>query len=380
MRAEPDPAGRLSWRFAPSASVDHRAESWRDRDRSCPCASRRAHGLAPVVPLGTAFRCAVICLLAISFGTGCDAPAPSRAFVHSESAVVAAALSDDGRRVFVVGYDGTRTLWAFDGKEPVATVRGAGFEQWRPHGLDIAPKGDVVLAFSHHRYSLWSFGGPTRSRDGQVDGTILAGAVMRGGDHAVLGLSDGRLMLVRPAERTSRRLWFDGPQAIHAVAVSNDARNVAIGNDAGRASILDASDGRVLATRAHPARVTGVVVSPDGSLVLSFDNLGNAFVWSASDGREISELMLGRREFVITAAAFSPDGKRIVTGSPNGRLKLWQTDSGRLRDVWLVPMRRVGSAPPSRVIEDVAFTADGRNVVVELTNGAGYRWRVSSRP
>jgi len=51
-----------------------------------------------------------------------------------------------------------------------------------------------------------------------------------------------------------------------------------------------------------------------------------------SRGRERQKLLGGRRilDTQTSALAFSPDGKRIVTGSPNGTIPIWEVATGKL--------------------------------------------------
>ncbi|NCR87645.1 MAG: hypothetical protein GPI90_25065, partial [Microcystis aeruginosa K13-05] len=65
--------------------------------------------------------------------------------------------------------------------------------------------------------------------------------------------------------------------------------------------------------------------SPDGKRIVtaSWDN--TARVWDAETGREIASLN-GHQKAVITAA-FSPDGKRIVTASSDGTVRVWPVEN-----------------------------------------------------
>jgi WD40 repeat protein len=55
----------------------------------------------------------------------------------------------------------------------------------------------------------------------------------------------------------------------------------------------------------------------------------------------------------VRALAFSPDGRRLVTGDFDGVLKLWELPSGRLLDTW------TGHSQP---VWDVTFNPDGTRV------------------
>jgi WD40 repeat protein len=64
-----------------------------------------------------------------------------------------------------------------------------------------------------------------------------------------------------------------------------------------------------------------VAFSPDGQRVLTGSNDGKVIVWDAASGESL--LTLGRRgDRWIHAAAFSPDGLNIAIGSYEGKITL----------------------------------------------------------
>ena len=54
--------------------------------------------------------------------------------------------------------------------------------------------------------------------------------------------------------------------------------------------------------------------SPDGKRIVTASEDKTARVWDAASGKPIGEPLKGH-EAVVCSAAFSPDGKRIVTAS-----------------------------------------------------------------
>ena len=66
--------------------------------------------------------------------------------------------------------------------------------------------------------------------------------------------------------------------------------------------------------------------SPDGKRIVSGSNDHTLKVWDATTGREIRTLK-GHTK-MVNSVAFSPDGKRIVSGSDDETLKVWDATSG----------------------------------------------------
>ena len=67
--------------------------------------------------------------------------------------------------------------------------------------------------------------------------------------------------------------------------------------------------------------------SPDGKRVVTASDDNTARVWDAETGREIATLE-GHDGSVLTAA-FSPDGKRVVTASYDNTARVWDAETGR---------------------------------------------------
>src|SRR5262249_56255323 len=74
--------------------------------------------------------------------------------------------------------------------------------------------------------------------------------------------------------------------------------------------------------------VDSAAFSPDGKRVVTSCADGTARVWNAETGALLLELKPHR--FGVRAVAFSPDGKRIATvsGGPMPTVKIWDAEKG----------------------------------------------------
>jgi WD40 repeat protein len=70
-----------------------------------------------------------------------------------------------------------------------------------------------------------------------------------------------------------------------------------------------------------------VAFSPDGTRIVSGSADDTLKVWDAQTGQETLTLT-GHGDFV-TSVAFSPDGTRIVSGSVDKKLKVWDAQTGQ---------------------------------------------------
>ena len=104
--------------------------------------------------------------------------------------------------------------------------------------------------------------------------------------------------------------------------------------------------------RGHDDFVGSIAFSPDGKRIVSGSDDNTIKVWDAETGDELMTLR-GHKESV-KSVAFSPDGKRIVSGSDDKTIKIWDAATG----VELMTLHGHG-----REISLVAFSPNGKCIV-----------------
>ncbi len=114
--------------------------------------------------------------------------------------------------------------------------------------------------------------------------------------------------------------------------------------------------------RVHWGRVHSAAFSPDGRRVVSASQ--DVQVWDVGSG---AELVCPRvRGGLLMSAAFSPDGRRIVGASTDGTVWVWDAGSG----AELACIRGTGRG----VLVGAAFSPDGRRMVSWHAEGPAWVW------
>ena len=77
----------------------------------------------------------------------------------------------------------------------------------------------------------------------------------------------------------------------------------------------------------HTAPVSSAAYSPDGKQIVTASWDQTARIWDAATGQEVRTLS-GHTD-AVNSAAYSPDGQPIVTASDDGTARIWDAATGR---------------------------------------------------
>jgi WD40 repeat protein len=165
--------------------------------------------------------------------------------------------------------------------------------------------------------------------------------------------------------------------AMHDATYSPDGKMMATGSEDNIIRIWKVKDGKMMfELKGHTDFITSLHFSPDGKKLLSSSADNTAKIWDLSTRKITTDL--NKHTNMIVTANFSNDGKRVVTASWDFTTKLWDAYTGELLKEFKEDKPDSIDLPFRHAIESAAFSMDGSKIVTGSLDGLVRIWDIES--
>ena len=277
--------------------------------------------------------------------------------------VSSAAFSPDGKTILTGSFDMSARLWDSTTGRPV----GPRLEQ----SISMNARAETFVSFSPDgktvaiRHAQFKY---VRLADAFTGLFIGKPLEHQGAVYAVVFSPDGKTIATCSGDGTARHwdaatglplghpMWHE--HAVSAVAFSLDGKAIVTASE-DSARLWKVTTGLPIGQPLGILDRDGyawTAFNPDGStfLTIGAGTANSARLWNAASGQPIGQPML--HEGRVTAATFSQDGRKVLTGSSDSTARLWNAGTGR-------PISEPMLHEPWVGIDSVAFSRDGKTVI-----------------
>jgi len=327
------------------------------------------------------------------------------ASVTAKAPILGAALSPDGKQFATACNDNTVRVWETATGKPITNALDLDCPAvcvcFSPDGKRIAGGGGHKLKASRYgiRYTeipqgpgkpplripmtdndiaegsalVWDIEtGKPVGTDITIDGWINHVAFSPDGQNLFVGggthNNDGEFgvwdyrtgkQIVEPKDELDHRIWYGGFSPDGKLVIASGGTEI---EDAGDARILDAT-GKVVGRMPHQGVVTAAAFSPDGKFVVTASHDKTAGVWNVAEKKKVGVL---RHQGEVNGVLYSPTGERLLTWSNDWTGRVWEAKTG-------APVARLRHSSPVMI---AAFSADEKFAVTGDTDGVVRVWKL----
>jgi len=120
---------------------------------------------------------------------------------------------------------------------------------------------------------------------------------------------------------------------------------------------------QTIVLQGHSDAVYYAAFSPDGKRVVTASYDRTARVWNAETGKPLTKL--SGHDGAVRAASFSLDGKRVLTASADKTARIWDSDTGEL--IAVLKGHRAS-------VENARYSPDGLRILTASADGTARIW------
>jgi WD40 repeat protein/predicted Ser/Thr protein kinase len=277
--------------------------------------------------------------------------------------------------------------WSPDGKTLASGSRNTTIKFWDANPPDIPDHAERLLA---EDWGNFTFCPDSKLMAAGCQGNVVKiwdvntfalVATLRGASYAVAFSPDGAFLLTSTAEEIPQ--WWDvhaktsrpNPRyegsvrsRVLSVDISPDRQVAALGHKDGAIELIEIASGHSTSWQGHSAKILSIAWSPDGTKLITGSSDRSVAMWDVATHKKIASS--GEHRGGVCAVAFSHSGKLFASGCGANTIKFWKTAN--------VMDKSLGSlSSHESAIRTLAFSPDEKTLASGSEDNTVKLWNVA---
>ncbi|MGB3652427.1 MAG: AAA-like domain-containing protein [Rivularia sp. (in: cyanobacteria)] len=280
--------------------------------------------------------------------------------IKSKDNIRGASWSPDNKYI-VTPADKSVLIWDTDGKQ-LARFEG---HSDMVNSVNFSPDGKKIITASNDKTArVWDISG-NQLLLSKHDSKLVYATFSPDGKH-ILTTNDNQGS-APTTDKNQTRIWSNSGELITTFkdgyyAWSPDGKYILTTSDRNSLILRNISGEKIVEFPSSENNFSRASFSSDGRIIIT--DADTATIWNTS-GKKLSEFKANQQ---IYSPSFSPNGKLIITISPDYKVIIWNTNGKQLVEI-----------PHQDVVTDARFSPDGKRIFTSSRNGTSKMWDISGR-
>jgi WD40 repeat protein len=323
------------------------------------------------------------CLLI--FLISCQNEEPASKFTLNEPDIAYGNFTNNGAMLVTTDYLGNNNLWDLANHKLLYKLTDT--EKTKDFAdlygsIMLADNAKMVFANSGHRLEIWDSASGRVINNYATSGIIKSFALNSTGNQALIGYNDRTVQLINT--QTGNLIWkIKYNTDIERVNLSSDGLYALISLDTGVCDLWQVTQNKILHTFKNRQKIYFSAISPENRYVLIatllepvrlYELHSGELIYELIENRWLSAKLFKRNILQINAASFSRDLNTLITAVPNGRILVWELQTGTLIKEFQLPTDFFDEQAMPTILA-VTYNQDYSFIYALTSNGLVYKWQ-----